>query len=294
MKRTILLFFATVMTTVMMAGNVTPEQALQKATQFVQARAAKGDGLRLAPGMKPQLSLAARPNGLYVYNVADNSGYVIVSPDDRTEAILGFSDSGSFDPENIPCNMQEWLQGYADEIAWLNEHPELAVSVTAAPALASRSNVAPLVTAHWDQFGVYNESCPKQDNKKTLVGCMAVAMGQVMHKWKTPDAVVNGTPAYTGTAGVYVPAVPTGAPIDWSNMLERYGYYNVDGNMGGTDKGTFSDYTETQAKAVADFLFYCGASLRMNQTSRVMEIMLINIQLTSSFSGIIVISSPSQ
>ena len=35
MKRTILLFFATVMTTVMMAGNVTPEQALQKATNAV-------------------------------------------------------------------------------------------------------------------------------------------------------------------------------------------------------------------------------------------------------------------
>ena len=268
MKRTLLLLLTAIMTTMMMAGNVTPEQALQKATHFVQNRMAWGEGPRLAPGMKPQLTLATKVSGLYVFNVQDNNGYVIVSPDDRTTAILGFSESGNIDPLNIPCNMREWLEGYAKEIEWLNAHPDIAAVAAEAPSSATRTNIAPMVTAHWDQFGVYNESCPKQGTKKTLVGCMAVAMGQVMHKWKTPAAVVNTIPAYTTASySLSVPAIPAGTAINWASMLDRYDYYDVDSQMGGTDKGTFSDYTSEQAKAVADFLFYCGASIKMNYSS---------------------------
>jgi len=94
MKRTFLLFLAAIMTTVMMAGNVTPEQALQKATQFIQNRQQTTDnGSRRAPGTKPQLTLASRVSGLYVFNVQDNGGYVIISPDDRTVPVLAIATS---------------------------------------------------------------------------------------------------------------------------------------------------------------------------------------------------------
>jgi hypothetical protein len=42
----------------------------------------------------------------YVFNVDDNGGYVIVSGDDRTEPILGYVEQGTFDPDNMPENMQ--------------------------------------------------------------------------------------------------------------------------------------------------------------------------------------------
>lgn len=67
------------------------------------------------------LTLAERVSGLYVINVANDGGFVIVSNDDRTFPILGFGESGNIDPDNMPANMRAWLQGYADEIAWLQK-----------------------------------------------------------------------------------------------------------------------------------------------------------------------------
>ncbi len=58
-------------------------------------------------------------SGLYVYNVQNKGGFVIVSPDDETETILGYSDSGEFDESHMPDNMRYWLQGYAEEISFL-------------------------------------------------------------------------------------------------------------------------------------------------------------------------------
>ena len=43
--------------------------------------------------------------------------------------------------------------------------------------------VVPLITANWDQGGEWNDMCPEQ----TLVGCVAVAMGQVMYYWGNPS-----------------------------------------------------------------------------------------------------------
>lgn len=50
----------------------------------------------------------------YIFNTGD--GFVIVSADDIAVPILGYSDAGNFDPQNIPVNMYEWLQGYENDI----------------------------------------------------------------------------------------------------------------------------------------------------------------------------------
>jgi hypothetical protein len=42
----------------------------------------------------------------YVFNTEYNSGYVVVSGDDRTDDILAYSTEGSFDEENMPENVR--------------------------------------------------------------------------------------------------------------------------------------------------------------------------------------------
>jgi hypothetical protein len=37
-----------------------------------------------------------------VFNIGTNEGFVIVSGDDRTPAVLGYSDKGSFDMDRLP------------------------------------------------------------------------------------------------------------------------------------------------------------------------------------------------
>ena len=41
-----------------------------------------------------------------MFNSDGDNGYVIVSNDDRTAAVLGYSDSGQLDLDNMPENMR--------------------------------------------------------------------------------------------------------------------------------------------------------------------------------------------
>ena len=47
-------------------------------------------------------------NCLYVFNTGMTDGFVIVSADDRTNEILGYSDTGHFDTTSMPENMRSW------------------------------------------------------------------------------------------------------------------------------------------------------------------------------------------
>ena len=52
------------------------------------------------------------PNAYYVFNDKKNGGFVLVSGDERTEEILGYSYTGYFDADNLPTNVSWWLKGY--------------------------------------------------------------------------------------------------------------------------------------------------------------------------------------
>ena len=90
MKRTILLLLSVMMTVIMTAGDVTPQQALQQAQKFLQQTPS---GMKRSQAEVPQLKMAGRISGLYVFNAEQNQGYVIVSNDDRTAPILGYSET---------------------------------------------------------------------------------------------------------------------------------------------------------------------------------------------------------
>ena len=80
-------------------------KALSTAKLFLQKKDIRVAGaLQLAYTAKRDLEQEERPY-YYVLNNGDNEGCVIVSGDDRTEQILGYSDRGSFDPDHIPDNM---------------------------------------------------------------------------------------------------------------------------------------------------------------------------------------------
>ena len=266
MKRLLICIYALLAVTIVMADNVTPEEALQQATQFVKERIATGQHARRSPGSAtPQLTLAKKVSGLYVFNVDNSCGFVIVSNDDRTEAVLGYSDKGSFDPNNIPDNMRAWLQGYADEIAWLNEHPRPAA--IKAPRRTSdatiKTPIAPLVQTTWDQGEPYNNLCPyyyeddygnisysveqvNDDYEHCATGCVATAMAQVMkyHKW--PEQATKNIPSYSWQGNDMTELAPVA--FDWNNMILDYS----------------GNYTNTQATAIATLMKHCGYSLEMD------------------------------
>lgn len=238
------------------AEHVTPEKALWLARDFMQQRVESGNRPRKAQGTL-ELKPAQQVSGLYIFNVADDGGFVIVSNDDRSIPVLGFSDSGRIDPDNMPDNMRAWLQGYADEIKWLSEAIPFSSS-QGGSAKAPRhvgthpkTTINPMVSTTWDQAEPYYNFCPMDGGLRSLTGCIATAMAQVMkyHEW--PTATTVEIPEYECvTLGKMLEALPA-TTFDWSNMLDDYsGKYNA-----------------TQASAVAKLMQYCGWSVQMMYTS---------------------------
>ena len=69
--------------------------------------------------IQPQLLRTASLDGAhankaayYIYNNANNKGFVIVSGDDRAEEVLAYSLDETIDIGNLPTNMQYWLENY--------------------------------------------------------------------------------------------------------------------------------------------------------------------------------------
>lgn len=233
------------------ADNVTAEQALRQAQAFVKNHPS-ATGARRTPGTTPQLTLARQVCGLYMFNVAEEGGFVIVANDDEATPILGFSDSGHIDEDNMPENMLAWLQGYADQIAWLQKQTTRIGQTTQsrAPRRTAKANIAPLVSTQWNQGAPYNNLCPEyQEGRRAVTGCVATAMAQVMNYHRWPTAQTEDIPGYT--TGSYKIDLTAGLPavtFDWANMANSY-------------KG---ETTDAQKTAVATLMRYCGQSVRMN------------------------------
>lgn len=238
------------------AEDVTTEQAFEEALNFLTNRETSSSGPRRAQGIAPQIKLRGKVSGLYVFNVENDGGFVIVSNDDRTIPILGFSEKGSLDPDNMPSNMKAWLQGYADEIAWLAEHGQTTTGPKKSRQKVgshSTAAIAPLITTTWNQGTPYNNLCPTYDDPNygsgtCATGCVATAMAQVMkyHEW--PIDATQPIPGYTSTSYRFnLPSLPA-ITFDWANM--KYDYSG--------------SYTADEATAVATLMQYCGYSVEMD------------------------------
>ena len=200
----------------------------------------------------PLLSSANAPTYFYIFNKGNGQGFVIVSGDDATKTILGYSDEGSFSVENMPENLQNWLNFYQSEIKYAMESGQSATPPDSVQtvALRSASTMSPLLgNIKWDQGEPYNILCPVNQTTKvqTVTGCVATAMAQIMmyHKWPVSGTGSNSdvTSSY-GT--LFVDFSKTS--YDWNNMLDGYG---------GTS-------TLKQDTAVATLMYHCGVAANMN------------------------------
>ena len=234
------------------AAPITEHQAREIASRFM---ANHSPSLNFSSGV-PAIALTpvSSRSGFYVFNsaVADK-GFVIIAGDDRLPAVLGYSDSGSFDADDVPPVMQEWLDGYAAQVE--------AIAAGAAPEVrtVSRPAIAPMLPVHWGQGMPYGMLLPHVEGSTkahAVVGCVGTAMSQVMAYWRYPPRPTQTIPGYTSDDGTHQITMPPLEPIDfdWENMCSIY-YVN--------------DSTSAASMAVANLMLYCASSLQSNygQTS---------------------------
>ncbi len=258
-----------------MAGPVDKKQAMQEAAAFLKDHPLtvdnKADGqAQTAEAVRLTDVSATLPMGekapFYIINIGDQQGFVIVSGDDRTNPILGYSDEGAFDANRMPANMRYWLDCYAQQLNVLAEMDDTqAQNCLRAPsraAVQTRNSIAPLITTKWDQATPYWNKCPQFMNSEdeadgydlAYTGCVATAMSQIMYFHKQPAQTLAEIPSYTFTVAgdnynystVTMDAQPV-TPFDWDHMRETY--------TGAED--------EVYTDAVATLMLYAGCAVKM-------------------------------
>ena len=196
---------------------------------------------------------------VFVFNSTDQ-GFVLVSAEDNARAVLGYSDEGTFDANNIPENMQFWLQMYADELAKVKgERLEVKGKVNRREAKGERQEaqaesyptIAPLLgETVWGQNEPFNNKCPQIGNERAVTGCVATALSQIMYVHKYPTKGTGSHSYTTATEGLTVSANFGNTTYDWANMIPNY-------------RGS---YTTAQANAVATLMHHVGVAADMDYT----------------------------
>ena len=244
------------------ADPVTVEQARQAALRHIAESSNATGGSAKAKSGSITLTLAktamqASPGGgetplYYVFNRDGDSGMVIVAGDDSMRPILAYTDKGRFDEANVNPGMAWWLEAMAHATQSITEGTVNAAE-TRAPTTGGRS-VAPLIQTQWDQGGVFQLLCPDDyvHGGKSLTGCVATAMAQIMYYHKWPVAETKDIPAYQMSNGELI-AGANPVTLDWDAMQSTY-------------TGSEAE-DDPSALAVAQLMVLCGKSVKMSYSS---------------------------
>ena len=105
----------------------------------------------------------------------------------------------------------------------------------------SAQEVAPMLTTKYCQTSPYNNACP--DN--SAAGCGPVAVAQILTMYKQPAHGYESVSYQSGANKYAIDVDFENYIFDWDNIKDDY-------------RG---EYTDRQAKAVADLVYACGAAM---------------------------------
>ena len=252
MKRfTMILALLLSVTMPIMAERVTLEAARKVATTFLNNNGAKTAQLI-------DLSKAAGFPNLYIFTA--EQGFVVMAADDCVQPILGYSLTDKFVVNNMPENMREWLQGYSDEIQFAIEQkmaPSIEVEQQWTDLREGKPNVAKatsvvdaLIETTWDQSPRYNNMCPYDSNvgDRTVTGCVATAMAQILKYWGTDS----------------IPGIGSHSYIHETYGLQSADFGNTVYNWGNMPLSLSGSSTPKQINEVARLMYHCGVSVDMD------------------------------
>ena len=191
---------------------------------------------------------------IYVFHLYP-IGFILVPADNRASPVLGYSYESDFITENMPQNVSYFVSTHKYEILDAIENNRIAeqkvidewVKYQNEGNLNRRSNnVDPLLTAEFGQEYGWNTYCPEDPTGPgghAVVGCVAVAMAQIMHYWSFPTS---------GLAS--------------HGYESSYGYLEADFSAAYYDFAAMGDGTEP-SDAAALLLSHVGIALEMDYGS---------------------------
>ena len=247
-KRNLSLLFAMLLTMASaQAAEVTSAQAVAAAQQLVTERV---DDFNTEVSSVRSFDYEGH-KAYYVVQFA-HGGWAIISADDKSQPLIGYSDSGVYQTENQPENFLGMMEVFAQQVVRNSRLTDRqhkgwteASRPSKAPRRAASDKIAPLIKVNWNQTGAFNYFCPEDpsaSNGHAVVGCVAVGMAQAMSVAQWPKRPV-GSFGYTSAryGSIFVDYDKTG-DYDWDAILSG-------ANM---------------RLDVARLLYHCGVAVRMD------------------------------
>ena len=226
------------------ASPITQKEALQKARSFVGSHQHKAN-----VKLKMAYTSSDKEEGAnyYIYNIGQHEGFVVVSGHDNTDVILGYTDQGDFDYDQMPENMKVWLATFDKQLSIISNHPKEALKVNREHPT---DVILPMITTNWAQTAPYNSKCPDVDGTHCKTGCTATALAQVLRYHEYPSGKTTKIPSYTtSTLRIYMPELPA-TTFNWSKMPDNL----------------TEDTPQDEIDEVAKLMLYCGQATDMNYT----------------------------
>ena len=206
------------------AATLTPDVALKRITR-------ENTGIRKINEMKtPRLMKTicdSEGNALiYIFTYSENRGFMILSADDNVMPLLGYSDEGEHNVDDMPPAMEAWLQNYALQISEIQGDPNKAVAK--APRRVERESIPYMVKTTWNQGYPYNRNCPPWEEggftQHSVVGCVGLAVAQMASYWRYPSKGYGYISYcwYNETRGPTLELDADAIYIDWNYILNSY------------------------------------------------------------------------
>lgn len=198
----------------------------------------------------------------YIFNVGD-TGFVILAADDNYRPVIGYSDRGTFNPDDMAPALSEYLEVVRQGVMRASLASSASVAVAADWTMLERCGR--LVSRHggredvflvqttWNQNYPYNYFCPEGEGGPgghCYAGCVATAAAQLMKFWNHP---IQGQGSYT-----YIPEDhPEYGPLTANFGETTYDWDNMPNAIS-------NNSPIEQIEAVAQLIYHVGVSVDMN------------------------------
>ncbi len=275
------------------ADPVTAEKAREKAAAFFNVQQTAGARRRAPAARQLRLAAQGRDDTYFIFNApSDDGGYVVVSGDDATEEILGYSNSGTINPDDMPCGMKWLLDSYTDQIKFLRDNGiTREQNSRKRNAVKKENEIQQYIIdedrrCSFDQFTPYNDSCFVMNGRHCPTGCMATAMAGLMYAYQSPKASISTILGYTfrqDSQDYFVKGIPALTQIDWTNIESKY-CVRVKDEKGNTiydendnpKVSVFNHITKEQKAAVATLMKIVGVSIKTSYSLNDSEAYLVD------------------
>lgn len=226
------------------SANQIPEKSAKlKAEAFLSYRRVNNDK-QLVKLNKPNNTICVKKGhanadgaaSYYIFNRIDSPGFVIVTSENNSPNIIGYSLENNIDVDNMPDLLKIILEDYDQYASTIQANKNMDLNNDVGPLVPGTIVVEPHIKTRWGQKEPYNWMAPKtSDGASTPTGCVATATAQILNYYRSP--------------------VITYHKYDWDLLRNSYdGAYTVEEGM-------------EVAKLMRDIGWLIGASYEKDKTS---------------------------